>query len=714
VTREPRDDLPYGGRRRRQAERRRRRHTPAARSGRLLAALGGFLLLLCGGLLVAAAILFGDLPDLSKAAGVRLGQNSSVFSGSYRLSVIPADENRTPVRWKDLGAHLRNATIAIEDRRYWQHGALDYEGIGRALWKDVTTGTYAEGGSTITQQLVRNLYIPDSARDKTVQRKVDEAWLAIQAEDRWTKAQILTMYLNTVFYGRNAYGAEAAAETYFNRHAKQLTLAQAALLAGLPQAPSDYDPFKNPVLAKERRNEVLLAMRQQHMISVATYQRALRAPLGLEAGRLYSTVRQPYFVNYVKQVLMQKLPGGAEQLLKGGLSIETTINRRLQFAARRAIVKTLKTPGDPAAVIVSIQPRTGAIVAMQSSTNFASLNFNLATQGARQAGSTFKAIALTAAVDDGIDPDTTYYTSTPSWDCGPPLCATPWHVETYEHTGEGTVSLTNATLASDNVVYAKLSTDLGSAREVQMAHLLGITSKLKDVPSIALGSLEVTPLELTSVYATLAAGGVYRAPRAVRRVRDSEGEKVGSFAQAPHRRAVPDGVASIVTGVLEKNIAEGTGVEAQLADRRPEAGKTGTTSDYADAWFCGYTPDLATCVWVGYPKDRTPLDNIEGVGVVTGGTIPAQIWHDYMTTALQNVPPSEFPAPLHPADVHAYRPVRSSGPGSSTPYSAPPPSELANPSTTATTTTPAGTAPATGAGTDTTAGATTDTTTTGN
>jgi penicillin-binding protein 1A len=704
TARDPRDDMLFGGRRRRQLERRRKRQGRAARRGNAFAVIGAILALSIGGLVIAAGVIFGRLPDLSKAAAVQLGQNSTVYSGHYRLSVIPANENRTPVRWKDLGAHLRNATVAIEDKRYWEHGALYYEGIGRALWKDLTSGSYVEGGSTITQQLVRNLYIPDSAREKTVQRKVDEAWLAIQAEDRWTKAQILTMYLNTVFYGRNAYGAEAAAETYFNKHAKQLTLPQAALLAGLPQAPSDYDPFRNPVLAKQRRNDVLRAMRQQHMISPALFQRALRAPLGLEAGRLYSTVRQPYFVNYVKQVLMQKLPGGAEQLLKGGLSIETTINRRLQFAARRAIVKTLKTPGDPAAVIVSIQPKTGAIVAMQSSTNFASLNFNLATQGARQAGSTFKAIALTAAVDDGIDPDRTYYLSTPSWDCGPPLCLTPWHVETYEHTGEGTVSLTNATLASDNVVYAKLSVDLGPKRVVQMAHALGITSALKAVPSIALGSLEVTPLELTSVYATLAAGGVYRPPRAVRRVRDSDGEVVGSFTEPAHRRAVPDGVASIVTGVLEKNIIEGTGTEARLADGRPEAGKTGTTSDYADAWFCGYTPDLATCVWVGYPKDRTPLDNIEGVGVVTGGTIPAQIWHDYMTTALQNVPPSDFPAPLHPADVQPYTPVRSGGPGGSTPYIAPPPAPVTTTTNTTTGTTTTGGATTGGAttGTDTT------------
>ena len=551
MTRAPRDDRFTTVSRRRQANRRRRRNGRGSRRAGAVAIVGAIFIAFIGAVVIAAGVVIGGLPDLGKAAAVQLGQNSVVWSGNYRLSVIPANENRTPLRWKDLGAHLRNATVAIEDKRYWQHGALDYEGIGRALWRDVTHGNYAEGGSTITQQLVRNLYIPDSARSKTIQRKLDEAWLAIQAEDRWTKAQILTMYLNTVFYGRNAYGAEAAAQTYFNRHAKQLTLPQAALLAGLPQAPSDYDPFKNPVLAKQRRNDVLRAMRQQHMISVATFNRALRAPLGLHAGILYSTVRQPYFVNYAKQVLIQKLPGGAEQLLKGGLSIETTINRRLQFAARRAIAGVLKTPGDPAAVIVSIQPRTGAIVAMQSSTNFAVQKFNLATQGARQAGSTFKAIALTAAVDDGIDPNRTYYLSTPSWDCNPPLCSTPWHVETYDHAGLGTVSLTTATLNSDNVVYAKLSTDLGAKREVQMAHLLGIRSPLKPVPSIALGSLEVTPLDLTSVYATLAAGGVYRPPRAVRRVRDSDDELVGNFTEPDHRRAVPDGVASVVTGILE-------------------------------------------------------------------------------------------------------------------------------------------------------------------
>jgi penicillin-binding protein 1A len=701
--RESRDDL-FGSRRRRHLERRRNRRRRGARRNNVLAAIGGFFLLVLAGGAIAIGVLIGGLPDLGKAAAVHLGANSVVKSGDKMLSVIPANENRTPLRWKDLGSHLRNATVAIEDKRYWQHGALDYEGIGRALWRDVTEGTYAEGGSTITQQLVRNLYIPETAREKTVQRKLDEAWLAIQAEDRWTKAQILTMYLNTVFYGRYAYGAEAAAETYFNKHAKQLTLPQAALLAGLPQAPSDYDPFKNPVLAKQRRNDVLRAMRQQRMISVETFDKALRAPLGLHAGELYSTVRQPYFVNYVKQVLIDKLPGGAEQLLKGGLSIETTINRRLQFAARRAISGVLKTPGDPDAVIVSIQPRTGAIVAMQTSTNFASLRFNLATQGARQPGSTFKTVALTAAVDDGIDPDRTYYVSTASWDCNPPLCQTPWHVETYEHRGEGTVSLTNATLASDNVVYAKLSTDLTPKREVEMAHRLGIRSKLKPVPSIALGSLEVTPLELTSVYATLAAGGVYRAPRAVRRVRDSDGDEVGTFNAPGHSRAVSDGVASVVTGILEKNMTSGTGTRARLDDGRPEAGKTGTTSDYADAWFCGYTPDLATCVWVGYRQGRVTMQNIEGQGVVSGPTLPAQIWHDYMTVALANVPPTEFSEPLHPAQLEPYTPVNSSSQGS--PYSNTPRATETTPPTDTTDTTTTGTT--------TTGTTTTGTTTTGN
>jgi len=234
--RDTRDDGLFLSRRRRKLERSRKRSRRTARRGNVLAVLGGFLILLIGGAIVATGVIIGRLPDLGKAAAVQLGANSVVKSGDKVLSVIPANENRTPLRWKDLGSHLRNATVAIEDRRYWQHGALDYEGIGRALWRDITKGSYAEGGSTITQQLVRNLYIPDSARNKTVQRKVDEAWLAIQAEDRWTKAQILTMYLNTVFYGRYAYGAEAAAETYFNKHCSALNIRQAALIAGLPQS----------------------------------------------------------------------------------------------------------------------------------------------------------------------------------------------------------------------------------------------------------------------------------------------------------------------------------------------------------------------------------------------------------------------------------------------------------------------------------------------
>ncbi len=244
-----------------------------------------------------------------------------------------------------------------------------------------------------------------------------------------------------------------------------------------------------------------------------------------------------------------------------------------------------------------------------------------------------------------------------------------------------------------------------------MAHNLGIVSKLKPVPSIALGSLEVTPLELTSVYATIAAGGVYHTPRAVRRVRDAEGDLVGTFTEPEHRRAVSDGVASIVTGILEKNMTSGTGTRALLADHRPEAGKTGTTSDYADAWFCGFTPDLATCVWVGYPKGRITMENIEGQGVVSGPTLPAQIWHDYMTVALANVPPTPFPEPLHPADVHPFTPVNSSGPGSVSPrVYTPPPSTTTTPTTTTPTTTTTTTG---GAAAGTTPTPTADTTGTG-
>src|SRR5581483_4826120 len=395
---------------------------------------------------------------------IQIGQNSFVYAADGTLlGRVPAERNRVPVPLRRMSRWLPAATIAIEDRRFYEHGGVDYVGIARALWRDVSAGKVVEGGSTIAQQLVRNLY---TGRERTFERKLKEACLAIKLSNRWTKERILAGYLNTVYYGNHAYGAEAAAQTYFSRHAWQLTLPQAALLAGLPQAPSVDDPFHNPAAAVARRNEVLYAMLRNDAITRAQYRYARRAPLVLHPGRLYTKIKQPYFFSYVLDELVRVY--GANAVREGGLRVYTTIEPRLQRAANRAIREILDRPDDPASAIVSVEPGTGAIRAMTAVIPGNRRNqFNLAAQSAREAGSTFKAFVLASAVEQGIDPDTTYYQSAPFTCVSSPWCAgdyaagKPWKVTTYDHTYVGWTSVTHATLRSDNTVFAQLTLDVG-------------------------------------------------------------------------------------------------------------------------------------------------------------------------------------------------------------------------------------------------------------
>ena len=343
---------------------------------------------------------------------------------------------------------------------------------------------------------------------------------------------------------------------------------------------------------------------------------------------------------------------GAEAVKEGGYKVTTTLDTRMQFAAKRAIKSVLKTEGGPRAAIVAIDPRNGYVKAMASSVTASTTSFNFATQGARQPGSTFKMIALVTAISNGISPSTPWVSA--PLRCTYETCGTDWDVDTYDRSSRGTLSLARATLSSDNTVYARLSLALrdayGADAQVKMARRLGITtSKLQPFESIVLGAQEVTPLELTSAYATLASGGVYYRPRAVREVLNSDGLPAWEFKQAK-RRAIPDWVASETTKILEQNAFSGTGTRAVTADRRPQAGKTGTAEDFGNAWYCGYTPQLAACVWIGYPQGNIPLYNVEGVGAVAGGTLPAQIWKNFMDVALTKIPPAEFPVPKHASE----------------------------------------------------------------
>jgi penicillin-binding protein 1A len=598
---------------------------------------------------IGATAVFGSSCDLKSLQPVAVGQNSFVYAADgSELGVIPAERNRTPVSRGQISPWVPKATVAIEDRRFYTHGGVDPVGIARAVVADVKARKFVQGGSTITQELVRNLYL---SRERTLKRKLTEACLAIKLSRQWSKNRILTAYMNQVFYGNHAYGIEAAAETYFSRSARQLELDQAALLAGLPQAPTSYDPFRNPAAALQRRNEVLHALLVNKDITSSEYVRAKsQTSLGLDPGKRFNRIREPYFFSYVEDLLQQEY--GSNTVREGGLKVYTTINPALQRAATSAIASVLNERSDPAAAIVSIDPRNGAIKAMTAVTPGRRGNqFNFVTSARRQPGSTFKTIALTAAVARGMDPFTTSYLSAPfhyqpDSTCNPadPNCA--WNVSTFEHTYHGVESVASATVQSDNTVYARLSLDVGPENVVAMARKLGIrTSPLQAVPSLALGSIGVTPLELASAYATLAAGGVYAHPMAITKVvlPNGKADTTAGWGAAHRERVVPDWVASTVTQVLEQNMLYGTGVGAHVANHT-DAGKTGTTTSFADAWFSGYTPRLQATVWIGYPAGEIPMTNVHGVAV-SGPGFPATIWHRYMSTAIGNGPDVPFAKP---------------------------------------------------------------------
>src|SRR5512132_506865 len=592
--------------------------------------------------------------DLNSLRPVDVGQNSFVYAADGSLlGSIPAEKNRQPVHLTDMSKWVPAATVAIEDRRFWSHGALDYAGIARALFANVHAGHVVQGGSTITQQLARNLYIKTPSQ--TFGRKATEACLAIKLAREKSKRWILNSYINQVFYGNRAYGVEAAAQTYFSKRAKHLTLPQAALLAGLPQAPTLFDPFHRPQDAIARRDEVLRAMLSNGYITATQYANAIAdRHLHLKAGRLYTRIREPYFFSFVRDALQKQY--GSNTVRTGGLRVYTTIDPRLQRLALAAIKRTLPYSTDPAAAIVAINPANGAIRAMtELSPGDPKNQVNFASSARRQPGSTFKMFVLATAIDEGISPSTTYLsapfkydpTETGSCDTNPP---TAWCPQTYDHSYVGPTSIENATLRSDNSVYARLSLDVGPENIADIAYRLGVRTDLRTgdgayVPSMGLGSRVVTPMDMASVYSTLAAGGVYSKPMAIRKV-VLPGGKVDTEAGwgVPQRkRAVPDWVAAEVVRILEENMTQGTGVGAYFG--KTSAGKTGTTDNFADAWFSGMVPGLEATIWIGYPKGEIPMLSVHGIAV-SGPTFPATIWKLFMERASYYAPfPKEFPTP---------------------------------------------------------------------
>lgn len=602
------------------------------------------------GILAYVLNVAASVPPIDQLKPVSKGTSSEIIAADgTRLGYIQSDSYRTPVPWSQLPKTLRDATVAIEDERFYKHGGVDYQGIVRAAVKNLTSGKTIQGGSTITMQLVRNTYI--SSQSRTLERKIKEAKLAQELERKLSKNQILERYINSVSYGTiggiTAIGAQAAAQTFFTKNARSLTLEEAALMAGLPQAPSTYNPFDNPRAALERRNEVIKAMADQGYISQVRAEHAYRAPLGLHKGDRYTKIREPYFFDYVKQQLIDRY--GVNTVRKGGLKVYTTIDPNLQKAGRTSIDSVLNYPGDPSSAVVAIDPRNGYIKAMASSGTYKHAQFNLAGQGHRQPGSAFKPFALTTAIRRGIDPESTTYTSKPLHVPIPGYGY--WNVSTYDNSYAGNINLVRATLRSDNSVFAQLALDLGPSSIADTAHEMGITTKLDGVPSETLGGLRlgVSPLEMADAYATLAAGGIHSKPIAITKVAFPDG-RVEELGKPKRKRVFIDGVAGEVTKILEKNMQSGTATGANIGC--PAAAKTGTTDNFNDAWLVGYTPRLSTAAWVGYPDALRSMTSVHGIAVA-GGTLPADIWHNFMNVAKGSFC-GGFPPPTTPVQFQTF------------------------------------------------------------
>ena len=623
-----------------------RRASRAPRNGRrrrirklrLLAVVSALLLLSLSsftfGLLQAVA---GELPALDPARQPQVQRNGYIYAsdGKSVLAVLRGEESRVLVGYDDISPWMKHSIVAIEDRRFWDHNGIDLRGILRAAWADVRRKQVVEGGSTIVQQFVKNAYLRN---ERSFARKVREAALAWQLTQHWSKPRILTAYLNTIYFGNGAYGVQQAAKVYFGEDAADLTLPQAALLAGIPADPSGYDPVAHPGAARARRAAVLRALREQDVITPTQEQKALTAPLPApDDVRLPGTQgKAPYFASYAKQQLLDEF--GPDEVYGGGLRVQTTIDLGLQELARKSAWSVLRKPDGPSAALVALDPRTGDVLAMVGGRNYSKSQFNLAVQSRRQPGSSFKPFVLATALEDGVSP-ATHFTSEPIsiW-----LGDRYWAPSNYEDVYLGDVDLVSATVHSDNAVYAQL-TQLVSPRAVaRTARRLGVRSRLRPVYSIGLGTEAVNPLELARAFAAFASGG-YRIdtrtfgnrPRVIEEVRKPGGKVLARNDQVP-RKVLSARTAAWVNEILQDVVRSGTGRRAYLSGWTV-AGKTGTTENYGDAWFVGYTPQLVTAVWVGYPTGLRPMLTEYGGEPVAGGTLPAMIWKRFMERALRHL-----------------------------------------------------------------------------
>ncbi len=557
---------------------------------------------------------------------------SRILAASGETITVISDENRVPVSLDQVSSYMREAIVAIEDARFYRHHGIDLISLARALIRDIQAGGIVEGGSTITQQLAKNLYL-DPGRN--IGRKLEELVLTVQLERMYTKNEILEMYLNQIYFGQGAYGIEAAARTYFNKPARDLGLAESAMLAGVPRGPSIYNPSRNYEAAKARQVTVLDRMVELGMVSGEQAARARGEYL--QPSQTPATVRKaPYFADEIEKHFEQNYPNGLETLYSGGLSIYTTLDLKIQEAAEKAIAKGLSgmDPGLEGALI-AIDPKTGQIKAMVGGRDYNKSQLNRALAKS-QPGSTFKPFLYAAAIDRGYTAGTTItcepvrYSQAGGTDYVPKDYKGDYHYRPF--------TLKEALFTSDNVVAVRLNEQLGPSVMATYAGRMGIESTLRPYLSLPLGTSEVTPLELTRAFGPLANRGIKSDPYSIQKITNGAGQ-VLEERRPGLEQTLDEKTAYIVTDMLMGVLKPG-GTAANIGGTlgRPAAGKTGTTENFREAWFVGYTPDLVAAVYIGYD------DKSRAVGL-TGSQVAAPIWASFINAALEGIPPSEFPVP---------------------------------------------------------------------
>ncbi|MBI4638888.1 MAG: PBP1A family penicillin-binding protein [Candidatus Rokubacteria bacterium] len=609
----------------------------------ILIGAGVTALLLGSAVAVAAlwafAFLPRSLPSVTALESFQPLQGTKLYDDNDELITELHVERRIFVPLAQVPQTLRDAVIATEDRRFYYHWGIDPIGVARAIFQNTQRGRIVEGGSTITQQLTKVLFLTP---DKSLERKLKEAVLALELERRYSKDRILEMYLNQVYFGHGAYGIEAAARTYFGKSVSELNVRESALLAGLPRAPTSYSPFDHPEAAKRRRELVLRRLVEYGKLKDGESKRLARTDLGLIPPERRRTTGQ-YFLEYVQQTLEAKY--GADMVFKGGLQVYTTLNPSMQLIAEQALrdgLKALETrssktrPGEhPEGAIVTIEPQTGYVRAMVGGYDFFRSEFNRAVQAKRQPGSAFKPFVYIAALEAGFTPATRIEDSPVTYPVGQNGQA--WKPDNYDRKFRGPTTLQQAIEDSVNVVTVKLQERVGINRTIHVARRLGISSPLNTDLTLALGSSDLTLLELTSAYSALANQGIWIPATTIRYLTDAQGKLLEEhFPQG--KEAISPETAYVVTHMLRGVIERGTGQGAKVL-ARPIAAKTGTTNDYSNAWFIGFTPRLATGVWVGYDRPRS-LGRDE-----TGSRVAVPIWVAYMGRVLGDSPKEDFPVP---------------------------------------------------------------------